>query len=153
MPDKSSGRPSDSAIRAWVRLERAHRAPLDAHAPRLPKAGLPPLAWYDVLLELERAGKPGLRSFQLQAAMLFQQYNLSRPVDRMAAAGHVAKAPSPEDGRGLVLSITASGRALRRCMWPVYAAAIEDAVGRHFSDAEARQLAGLLDRVYSEKRK
>lgn len=153
MPDKSSGRPSDSAVRAWVRLERAHRAALDAVEARLSKAGLPPLAWYDVLLELERAGKPGLRSFQLQAAMLFQQYNLSRLVDRMAAAGHVAKAPSPEDGRGLVLTITASGRALRRRMWPVYAAAIEDAVGRHFADAEARQLAGLLGRVYGEERK
>ena len=152
MPGKSSAppsnRPSDSAVRAWVRLERAHRAALDSVEARLSKAGLPPLAWYDVLLELERAGKTGLRSFQLQAAMLFQQYNLSRLVDRMAAAGHVAKAPSPEDGRGLVLTITASGRALRRRMWPVYASAIEDAVGRHFSDAEARTLGQLLGKIY-----
>jgi DNA-binding MarR family transcriptional regulator len=145
--------PSDAVISAWARLVRAQQAVLAAVEAELKDAGFPPLAWYDVLLELERAGKPGLRSFQLQAAMLFQQYNLSRLVDRMAAAGHVAKAPSPEDGRGLVLSITASGRALRRRMWPVYAAAIEDAVGRHFSDAEARQLAGLLGRVYGEERK
>jgi DNA-binding MarR family transcriptional regulator len=141
-------RPSDSVVSAWVRLERAHRAALGTVEARFAKAGLPGLAWYDVLLELERAGKKGLRSFQLQAAMLFQQYNLSRLVDRMAEAGHVTKAPSAEDGRGLVLTITASGRALRRRMWPVYAAAIEDAVGRHFSDAEAGSLASLLGRIY-----
>ncbi len=143
-----SARPSDQAIRAWVRLERAHRAALGLVEARLAAAGLPALAWYDVLLELERAGKKGLRSFQLQAAMLFQQYNLSRLVDRMAAAGLVAKAPSAEDGRGLVLTITAAGRALRRRMWPVYAAAIEEAVGRHFTDSEAGSLAILLGRLY-----
>lgn len=143
-----SGRPSDPAVRAWVRLERAHRAALGTVEARLAAAGLPALAWYDVLLELERAGKPGLRSFQLQAAMLFQQYNLSRLVDRMAAAGLVAKTPSAEDGRGLVLTLTTAGRALRRRMWPVYAAAIEGAVGRQFSDAEAQSLATLLGRIY-----
>ncbi len=140
--------PSEPAIRAWARLERAHRAAVGTVEARLAKAGLPDLAWYDVLLELERAGKDGLRSFQLQAALLFQQYNLSRLVDRLAAAGHVAKTPSAEDGRGLVLTITRSGRALRRRMWPVYAAAIEEAVGRHFSDTEARQLGDLLGRLY-----
>lgn len=141
-------RPSESAVRAWARLERAHRAAVGTVEARLARAGLPGLAWYDVLLELERAGKEGLRSFQLQAALLFQQYNLSRLVDRLAAAGHIAKAPSLEDGRGLVLTITRSGRALRRQMWPVYAAAIEEAVGRHFSDTEARHLGDLLGRLY-----
>jgi DNA-binding MarR family transcriptional regulator len=140
--------PSESAIRAWARLERAHRAALGTVEARLAKAGLPDLAWYDVLLELERAGTDGLRSFQLQAALLFQQYNLSRLVDRMVAAGHVAKTPSAEDGRGQVLTITRSGRALRRRMWPVYATAIEEAVGRHFSDTEARTLGDLLARLY-----
>jgi len=141
-------RPSEPAVRAWARLERAHRAALGTVEARLAKAGLPDLAWYDVLLELERAGTGGLRSFQLQAALLFQQYNLSRLVDRMATAGHVARTPSAEDGRGLVLTITRSGRALRRRMWPVYAAAIEEAVGRHFSDTEARTLGDLLARLY-----
>lgn len=141
-------RPSEPAVRAWARLERAHRSALGIVEARLARAGLPDLAWYDVLLELERAGPDGLRSFQLQAALLFQQYNLSRLVDRLVTAGHVAKAPSAEDGRGLVLTITRSGRALRRRIWPVYAAAIEDAIGRHFSDAEARTLGDLLARLY-----
>ncbi len=141
--------PSESAVRAWTRLERAHRAALAAVEGRLKKAGLPALAWYDVLLELERAGTAGLRPFELQKAMLLAQYNLSRLIDRLEAEGHVARAASEEDGRGQRLTITHAGRALRHRMWPVYAAAIEDAVGARLSDAEAGTLADLLARLYA----
>ena len=85
--------------------------------------------WYDALLELERSGAKGLRPFELQKQLLFAQYNLSRLGDRLDAAGYVVRKASAADGRGQVLTITASGRALRRRMWPVYAQAIEDAVG------------------------
>src|SRR5690606_5806708 len=92
--------PSDSVIRAWARLERAHRATQSTVETRLKRAGLPPLAWYDALLELERADPRGLRPFELQKEMLFAQYNLSRLVDRLEAAGHVARSASEADGRG-----------------------------------------------------
>ena len=51
------------------------------------------------------------------------------------------------DGRNNVLVITAKGKALRRAMWPVYAAAIEEHFGAHLSQAEAEQLARLLAKV------
>lgn len=142
--------PSEPVVRAWARLERAHRAAQTTVEARLKAAGLPPLAWYDALLELERAGADGLRPFELQREMLFAQYNLSRLIDRLAAAGYVARTASAEDGRGQVLTLTREGRTLRRRMWPVYAAAIEDAVGRHLSTAEATTLADLLGRLYSQ---
>ena len=141
--------PSDSTVRAWTRLERAHRAALATVESHLKKAGLPPLAWYDVLLELERAGAAGLRPFELQKAMLFAQYNLSRLIDRLDAAGYVARTASADDGRGQVLTITAKGRAIRKKVWPVYAAAIEAAVGAHLSPSEARTLADLLAKLYA----
>jgi len=142
--------PSDSVIRAWARLERAHRAAHSTVEARLKTAGLPPLAWYDALLELERADPRGLRPFELQKEMLFAQYNLSRLVDRLEAAGHVARTASEEDGRGQILTITKSGRAMRRRMWPVYSAAIAAAVGRHLSEAEAVTLGELLGRLYGK---
>lgn len=142
-------RPSEAAIRAWTRLERAHRAALDTVEARLKRAGLPALAWYDVLLELERAGPAGLRPFELQKAMLLAQYNLSRLVERLVEAGYVARAASADDGRGQLLTATRAGRAMRKRMWPVYAAAIEEAVGRHLSADEAMMLAGLLGRLYA----
>ena len=145
--------PSEPVVRAWARLESAHRAAQTAVEGRLKEAGLPPLAWYDALLELERAGADGLRPFELQREMLFAQYNLSRLIDRLAAAGYVARTASAEDGRGQTLTLTREGRAMRKRMWPVYAAAIEEAVGRHLSTAEATTLADLLGRLYSRPTK
>ena len=143
--------PSESVVRAWTRLERAHRAALATVESRLKKAGLPPLAWYDVLLELERGGAPGLRPFELQQAMLFAQYNLSRLIDRLETQGYVARTTSVDDGRGQMLAITAKGRAMRKKIWPVYAAAIEAAVGAHLSPSEASTVADLLTKLYAPR--
>ena len=140
--------PSDAVVRAWARLERAHRAALSGVQARLKNAGLPSLEWYDVLLELERAEPAGLRPFELQKVMLFAQYNLSRLIDRMEEAGLVARAASELDGRGQVLHVTRAGRALRRKVWPAYAEAIQHAVGRHLSEVEARTLGSLLGRLH-----
>ena len=139
-------KPADATVRAWVRLTRAQQRAQGEIEAALKQAGLPPLAWYDVLLETERAGKDGLRPFELERAMLLAQYNLSRLVDRMAAAGLVERRPCDDDGRGHRVAVTDAGRAMRRRMWPVYSRAIEQAVGRHVTAREARTLGDLLGR-------
>src|SRR5215469_8922361 len=137
-------RPSESVVRAWARLMRAQRQALGAVEEALNAAGLPPLAWYDALIELERAGNDGLRPFELEHAMLLEQYNLSRLIDRLEKAGYVERRACEDDGRGQIVAITAAGKAIRRRMWPVYAAAIEDAFGRHLSAKQAESLDALL---------
>ena len=77
----------------------------------LKQAGLPPLAWYDALLELHRARPEGLRPGDLEKEMLLPQYNVSRLVDRLEAAGYVVRRRIPRDGRGQVLQITEPGPA------------------------------------------
>src|SRR3712207_969513 len=83
---------------------RAHNASLGTVEKALKAEGLPPLEWYGVLLELERAGP--LRPRDLQGRLLLAQYNLSRLLDRMAAAGTVEKQACAEDGRGQLVAIT-----------------------------------------------
>lgn len=145
-----SDKPSEATIRAWARLMKAQHRALGAIEGALKAAGLPPLAWYDVLLETERAGKDGLRPFELERAMLLAQYNLSRLVDRIEAAGYVERRPCADDGRGQLIAVTEAGRAMRRRMWPVYARAIEAAVGQRLSDKQATTLAELLARLIDE---
>ena len=139
-----SDEPSEAVVSAWVGLLRAHRRALGLVEERLKAAGLPPLAWYDALLELERAGAAGMRPFELERATLVQQYNLSRLIDRLERAGYVERSPCPGDGRGQFLHLTAAGRDVRRRSWPVYAAAIEEAVGSRLEEADAARLAALL---------
>src|SRR5579864_6030677 len=137
-------RPGETVVRAWARLMKAQQLSLAAIERDLKAAGLPPLVWYDVLLEVERAGDEGLRPFELERAMLLAQYNLSRLIDRIEAAGYVERRACEVDGRGQLIAITARGRAVRRKMWPVYARAIEAALGRHLTAEQAEDLDALL---------
>jgi DNA-binding MarR family transcriptional regulator len=141
-----TGKVSDAAVTAWARLLRAHATALGRVEGALKRAGLPQLAWYDVLLETERA-PAGLRPKELEARMLLAQYNLSRLLDRMQREGLVERRPCAEDGRGQVVHATDAGRRLRRRMWPTYAASIREAVGARLTDAEAQDLARLLGKL------
>ena len=136
--------PSNTVIRAWARLMKAQQLALALIEQSLKAAGLPPLGWYDVLLEVERAGEDGLRPFELERAILLAQYNLSRLVDRIERAGYVECRACEEDGRGQLITITNAGKAIRRKMWPVYERAVEAAIGQHLSVKEGETLDGLL---------
>lgn len=137
--------PNDAVVRAWARLLRAQAILLGQVEARLSAAGLPPLEWYDVLLELERDGPA--RPRDLQARLLLAQSNLSRLIDRMAAAGMVVRQACAEDGRGHLVAISADGRTLRRRIWPVYAEAMAAAFGDRLTEAELEQLGALLGRL------
>jgi len=137
-------RPTDTAIRAWARMMKAQQQALVAIEHALKQAGHPPLVWYDVLLEVERAGSDGIRPFELERAMLLAQYNMSRLLDRIERAGYVERRACEDDGRGQIIVITDNGKALRRKMWPVYARAIEEAVGRHLTGRQTEMLDELL---------
>jgi DNA-binding MarR family transcriptional regulator len=139
--------PNQTVIGAWVRLMKAQQMALSHIERSLKAAKLPPLVWYDVLLEVERAGPSGLRPFELERAMLLAQYNLSRLVDRIELGGYVAREACEDDGRGQLIVITPEGQALRKRMWPIYAGAIETAVGSKLTTEEAAALEGLLGRL------
>ena len=137
----------DRTISAWARLQRTGQRVLSAVESDLKAAGFPPLAWYDVLLELKRAGKDGLRPLALQSQILLAQYNLSRLLDRMEREGYLERRPCLEDGRGQIVIITLEGRRLIKRMWPTY----ETAIARHFaarlSSEDAARLARLLGKL------
>jgi len=137
----------ETEIAAWARLLKVSAKLVAAAEADLKAAGLPPLAWYDALLELHRAGRDGLRPGDLQAEMLLPQYNVSRLVDRLEAAGYVERYAHPEDGRGQVLMITADGVAITRRMWRTYRRTIAREFTTRLADGEARRLARTLGRL------
>lgn len=139
--------PDDAIVTAWARLMRVSQAVLSAVEADLKQAGFPPLAHYDALLELRRAGANGLRPFELQRKMLLAQYNVSRLVDRLEQAGHLVRSAAQEDGRGQTLTLTPAGRKLLERMWPAYSAAIARNFGDGLGTGEAETLAELLGRV------
>ena len=111
------------------------------------KAGFPPLAWYDALLELSRAPSGEMRPVELEKQMLLPQYSTSRLIDRLVDEGLAARRECKIDKRGQFVEITEAGRELQKKMWSAYSAAIEKYVGSKLSDADAVKLCGLLDRL------
>lgn len=138
------------AFKAWTGLWRAQGRILSAVERDLKAAGLPPLAWYDVLIELERAGEAGLRPFELEHALLLPQYGLSRLLDRIEKKGYLERRPCAEDRRGLNIVITPDGKALRQRMWPVYAGAIRENLSDRLSADKLETLRHLLSQVLTD---
>jgi DNA-binding MarR family transcriptional regulator len=132
---------------AWARLLKASTKLLVEVERDLKEAGLPPLAWYDALLELHRARPDGLRPGDLEATMLLPQYNVSRLVDRLEADGYAVRRPHPQDGRGQVLQITDAGTNLIKRMWKVYGRTIAGNFAGKLNAGDAKRLAGLLQRL------
>jgi DNA-binding MarR family transcriptional regulator len=142
--------PDTMIVQAWARLVRAGHATMSRIEGALKQAGLPPLAWYDVLLELSREPQGMLRPVELERRLLLAQYNTSRLIDRMERVGLVVRRACPEDGRGQFVAITDAGRAMQRRMWRVYGVAIADHVGTKLSASEARALYDLLGRLLDD---
>ena len=144
-------KPSDTVVDAWIALVRAQQAAVLTVERAFRDAGLPPHAWYDVLWELDRAPDAGLRPYEIERRMLIAQSNISRLIDRLEDKGLVERRACESDGRGQHVVITASGREVRRRMWPVYAKAISRAVGQHLSEREAATIRDLLTRLVDQK--
>jgi DNA-binding MarR family transcriptional regulator len=140
-------KPSQETTSAWTRLVRVQQGVLAAVEQDLKKAGFPPLAWCDALLELSRAPGGELRPVELEKQMLLPQYSTSRLVDRMVEADLVERKTCPGDGRGQYVAITPAGRTLQRRMWETYSAAIERHVGAKLSNKDAASLCDLLGRL------
>ena len=144
-----STKPTPATIEAWASLVRTEKALFDKVEEHLKEAGFPPLDWYHVLHEIDRSPKGMMRQSGVQDRTQLAQYNVCRLTDRLECEDLVERHRCEIDGRNNVLVITAKGRALRRAMWPVYAAAIEAHFGAHLSQAEAEQLVRLLGKLPS----
>ena len=140
---------SPAVMRAWARIVRTKQRLQDAVERDLKHEGLPPLEWYDVLLELSRAPEGRLALKDIEREMLLAQYNLSRLIDRLEAKGLVRRLEFPGDRRRQLIEITAEGRTLRERMWPVYAASLQRHVGARITEAEAEAIFNLLGKFAS----
>ncbi|WP_202946304.1 MarR family winged helix-turn-helix transcriptional regulator [Pseudonocardia dioxanivorans] len=120
----------DSGVAAWAALLRTHAAVVRALEHELEQTQNMPLAWYDVLLELNSAPDRRLRMAELGERAVLSRSRVSRIVDELARAGLAAREPDPNDRRGSWAVITDAGRARLRAAAPGYL----DGIARHFAD-------------------
>ncbi len=142
--------PTDETVQTWIRLIRAYNQSMSEIEQALSDSDFPPLSWYDMLLELERAGNKGLRQYELERALLLKQYSVSRLVEKIEKKQYLKREASKDDGRGKVIIITEKGKDLRQRMWHIYGPKIEAVIGQKLSPEECRELNSLLGNLISE---
>jgi DNA-binding MarR family transcriptional regulator len=126
----------------------AWEAMLSAHA-RLMKQFAAEDIWrdlsmreYDVLYTLSKCGEP-LRIGELHRHVLLSQPALSRMVDRLVERGLVERCADRSDGRGVCLSLTATGRDKQRQVGRRHARSVARALTAELTPDELRQLATI----------
>jgi DNA-binding MarR family transcriptional regulator len=137
---------------AWAVLLTAHATLVERIEAALARSKLPPLAWYDVLWELEKAEGGKLRMHELARRVVLSRSNLTRLADRLEDVRLVAREDTPHDRRGYHCVITPAGLAMRKKMWPVYRAEIERLFSRHVTLEEARTIGDALARAVKAAR-
>lgn len=101
---------------------------------------------YNVLRILRGAGPGGKPSQSIAADMISKVPDVTRLVDRLSAAGFVAREPDPDDRRVVRVKILRPGLdLLARMDEPIHE--LHDQVLGDFDAAELEALLGLLERI------
>ena len=139
--------PTKETIHAWIQLHRANRLLLEKVETALKAEELPPLDWYDVLLELKNEKTKGLRQYEIGEKVLLNKHNLSRLIDRLESHQLLSRHVCTEDGRGNQIKITDKGEKMLQRMWPVYRQAIQESFGNLLDKSELVTLSSILKNV------
>ena len=108
--------------------------------------GLEP-GWHDLLATLRRNGPPfRMRPTDLTSTLMLTSSGTTKRLDRLEAAGLVAREPDPGDRRGTLIALTEKGRALIDGLTPEHLANEERLLAALAPD-EREALAGLLRKL------
>ena len=132
---------------AWRQLLNVHARLVDRVERALADAGLPQLAWYDVLWALQRAPGKTLRMGELADAVTISRSGLTRLVDRIEAEGYLERRPAAGDRRAIDVAITPAGTKLLGRMWPVYERVLRDTVEASLTKGEAVAVRKALSKI------
>jgi DNA-binding MarR family transcriptional regulator len=137
---------AEDGMAAWRAFLLSYDAVMIALEKEHAAAGLVPLAWFDVLVQLDRSGGR-LRMNQLAEAIVLSRSGLTRLVDRMERDGLVTRQVCSSDRRGLEAVVTPTGRAALKRALPVHLAGIDRYFLCHLDAGERRRIAEGLAKV------
>jgi DNA-binding MarR family transcriptional regulator len=133
-------------LSAWRGVLNTHSTVVGAVEEALADAGLPPLAWYDVLWAIRRAPRHRIRMAELASSLTVSRGGLTKLADRLEDAGLMRREPAEDDGRGLYAVLTAPGEQMLKRMWPVYARVLRETFVAPIREDEAVVISEALSR-------
>jgi DNA-binding MarR family transcriptional regulator len=101
-------------------------------------------AAFDVLATLRRSGEPyALTPGDLMRTAMVTSGAITQRLDRLEARGLVVRGPHPDDGRGVLVTLTGAGRRLVDEVLPAHLAT-EERLLAPLTAAQRAELAALL---------
>jgi len=102
---------------------------------------------YVVLVHLSEATGNELRIGELASACNLSASRISRLIDTMERSGEVTKHEAPNDGRSVVVRLTADGLATLQRAYPTQLASVRRLVFDQLDDVDVAALSEALGRV------
>jgi DNA-binding MarR family transcriptional regulator len=102
------------------------------------------LVEYEILVRLSESEGGRLRMAQLADALAHSRSRVTHTVARMEAAGLVQRSTSPEDGRGILATMTPNGHDLLVRVAPVHVTGVRD----HLVDLVSPEDLAAVGRVF-----
>jgi DNA-binding MarR family transcriptional regulator len=134
-------------LTAWRAVLNAHASVVGRVEEALAEAGLPPLAWYDVLWAIRRAPGRRVRMAELADNLTLSRGGLTKLAGRLETNGLLRREPAQDDGRGVYAVLTEAGERMLRRMWPVYSRVLGETFVPAVGDDEAAVIAAGLERA------
>lgn len=131
---------------AWRSLARTHAAVSGRVQEGLTEAGLPPLAWFDVLGTIAE-GDGQMKMGELAEALVITRGGLTKLVDRLVKAGLLERTFCESDRRVSYATLLPAGVNMLVEMRPVIVGELELAFSANLSVEQANELRETLDGV------
>lgn len=145
----------ESQQRAWRSILLGHTLLMDRLDADLRKSHDISLTEYEILVRLsERPGRC-MRMAHLADALAHSRSRVTHTIDRMEKAGYVARTASPEDGRGVVATMTNKGMGLLESAAHVHVRGVREYLVDLVSDEEfltaGKVMNGVADHLIGER--
>jgi DNA-binding MarR family transcriptional regulator len=137
----------EDRLAPWRLFLQAHSALVDRLEHELRAQEDLPLTWYEVLLHLAAAPDGRLRMSELASSLLLSKSGVTRLIDRMEAAGLVARGTCSSDRRGAFAMLTDRGREVRDRAAPVHLRGVDEHFLSRLTPAEVAALTTALTKV------
>ena len=136
-----------ACARAWTALSAAHARVAERLTAALSRECGLSINDFEVLLRLDQVPPPGVRLGDLSSAVRLTQPSLSRMIARLAQHGWLTRACDPDDGRGVLVALTPTGRDVLHAAVPVHARTIRETLLDRLTADEQDLLAAALSRI------
>jgi DNA-binding MarR family transcriptional regulator len=132
---------------AWEAISQAHAAVTGRLQEALTNAGLPPLAWYEVLVAIADAPEGRIKMGELAEALVISRGGLTKLIDRLVNAGLLERVFCETDRRVSYASLLPAGTELLAEMRPIVEFELELTFTSIVTERQAREISSTLGKV------